>query len=268
MEKRIRFAAGTLMVGAVAMLPARSMAQPLPGSVRDLVGARASAGETSLEARGFSFISGGTRDGKKVAYWWNPNTKECVRVTTADGAFDRLAASPKSDCNQRSGDGGKAAAAVIGAAAIIGAIALAHKSHDHDNYAHYDDANNEAEYERGYRDGLYNNSYHNYDRSQAYSSGYESGVRARGHESGYRSGNYYGGGYLAHVSVRDLEGRERPFVWGQLAQRGFVIRDNKRTGDGRYATFWREASRQCVIVTSHNGYVDSIQRTDDRTCSF
>lgn len=253
---------------ALALQPAMLGAQALPGSVRDLVGARASAGESSLESRGFTFISGGTKNDRKYGYWWNPNTKECVRVATYDGRFDAIAVAPRTDCNQKGGNDGAAAAAVVGAAAILGAIALAHRSHDHDNDRHYDDARDEAQYERGYRDGLYNQTYHNYDRSQSYTSGYENGVRARGEESGYRGGNYYGGGYGAHVSVRDLEGRERAYATGQLSSRGFVLRDNKRTDDGRYMTWWRQASRQCVIVTSRNGYVASIERTSEQTCSF
>ena len=253
---------------ALAAQPAALAAQSLPGSVRDLVGEKASGGESALETRGFTFINGGTKSGRKFGYWWNPNTKECVRVATYNGVFETITVAPKADCNQRSGSNGAAAAAVVGAAAILGAIALSHRSHDHDNDRHYDDAQEESQYERGYRDGLYHQSYHNYDRSQAYTSGYENGVRARGEESGYRGGNHYGGGYGAHVSIRDLDGRERAYATGQLSSRGFVLRDNKRTDDGRYMTWWREASRQCVILVSRNGYVASMEHTSEQTCSF
>lgn len=261
-------ALAVILAGAMVCQPGIGSAQPLPGSVRDLVGARASSGESALETRGFTYISGGTRNGRKLGYWWNPNTRECVRVATADGAFEQITVAPKTDCNQRSGSNHGAVAAAVGAAALIGVLALAHKSHDHDNDRHYGDVQDEAQYERGYRDGLYSHSYHNYDRSQSYTSGYENGVRARGDEAGYRGGHYYGGGYGAHVSLRDLEGRERPYAIDQLASRGFVQRDSKRIEDGRYATFWREASRQCVIVTSHNGYVTSIERSAEQTCSY
>ena len=145
------------IAGAVLLQPVSVAAQALPGSVRDLVGARASSGESTLEARGFAYIAGGTRDDRKLGYWWNGNTKECIRVTTFNGLYENLAVSPKSDCNQKSGNDAGVAVA-IGAAALIGAIALAHKSHDHDNNNHYNDARSEAQYEQGYRDGLYNHS--------------------------------------------------------------------------------------------------------------
>lgn len=247
---------------------AASAAEPLPGSVRDLVGARASSGESTLETRGFTFISGSTKHGQKLAYWWNGNTKECIRTATQDGNFAQIVVAPKQDCGQRGGNDGTAAAVAVGAAALIGAIALSHKSHDHHNDRHYDDAMREAQYERGYRDGLYHQSYHNYERSQAYTDGYQQGVRARGEETSYRGGSYYGGGYSSHINLWDLRGRDRSYVNGQLVGRGFVRRDDKRTEDGRYATWWREASQQCVIVVSRSGRVDSIESTSEQTCRY
>lgn len=252
---------------AVILQPTQLSAQALPGSVRDLVGVKASAGESSLEERGFTYITGGTRDDRKFNYWWNRNTKECVRVTTFDGRYEKISVVPKSDCNQKGGNDA-AAVAAVGAVALIGALALSHKSHDHEDYSHYGDANSEAQYERGYRDGLYSHNYHNYDRSQAYTSGYENGVRSRASETSYRKDNHHGGGYSAHVSLRDLEGQDRSYVKGQLASRGFQLRDDKKTEEGRYSTYWRAASRQCVIVTAHNGYVTSIEHTGAGTCSY
>ena len=45
--------------------------------------------------RGFTYIAGGTKDDRKLTYWWNG-------VTTFDGSYERLAVAPKSDCNQTS----------------------------------------------------------------------------------------------------------------------------------------------------------------------
>ncbi|WP_344706189.1 hypothetical protein [Sphingomonas swuensis] len=251
---------------ALLLQPAAVHAAEPPGSVRDLVGARASSGEASLEARGFTFISGATRNGQKLSYWWNGSAKECIRAATDDGAFVQIVSAPKQDCGQRGGDNGAALAVGVGAAALIGAIALSHKSHNHDSGRHYDDVTRESHYERGYRDGLYHQSYHNYDRSDAYTEGYENGARSRGEETSYRNGNYYGGGYGSHVSIHDLRGADRGYAVGQLLRRGFIQRDNKKTDDGRYATYWREASRQCVIVVSHSGRIDSIESTSEDTC--
>lgn len=240
-----------------------AMAAP-PGSVRDLVGARAAGGESTLEERGFTMHHGLTRDGGKITYWWNPNTKECVKVDTYDGKFDSIDKANNSDCNQKGGNGDKTAAAVVGVAALLGIAALASKSHDRGDK--YSDQQNTAEYERGYRDGLYNQSYHNYSRSNAYSDGYSRGTEQRGHETSYRSNNYYSGGYTANVYVGDLRGQARPYAVSQMMSRGFVVRDNKKTDEGRFFTFWNQAAEQCIVMTSSNGYVNSIDNVSKRTC--
>jgi hypothetical protein len=250
-------AASLLAQGTVAV------AAP-PGSVADLVGARAAGGESTLEERGFTLHHGLTKDGGKVNYWWNPNTKECVKVDTYDGKFDSIDKTSNSDCNQKGSSGDKAAAAALGAVAILGIAALASKSHDRGDK--YSDQQNTADYERGYRDGLYNQSYHNYTRSNAYSDGYSRGTEQRGHETSYRSNNDYGGGYSAHSYVGDLRGQSRATAVSQLVSRGFVIRDNKKTDEGRYFTFWNQNSEQCVVMTSSNGYVNSIENVSKRTC--
>ena len=146
----------------------------------------------------------------------------------------------------------------------LGVAALASKSHDRGDK--YSDQTSTAEYERGYRDGLYNQSYHNYGRSNAYSDGYSRGTEQRGHETSYRSNNHYGGGYSAHSYVGDLRGQSRSYAVSQLMSRGFVVRDNKKTDEGRYFTFWNEGAEQCVVMTSSNGYVNSIENVSKRTC--
>lgn len=81
-------------------------------------------------------------------------------------------------------DGAKMA---VGAAALLGIAALLHKSH------HRDDRNfNEqqtADFERGYRDGLYNNSFNNHGDNGEYNDGYNKGVNERSQQSSYRYGN-------------------------------------------------------------------------------
>ena len=186
---------------------------------------------------------------------------------TYDGRFETITSTSASDCNQRGGSGDKAAAIAVGAAAILGIAALASKSHHRDDK--YQDERSTAEFERGYRDGLYNHAYHNYGRSDAYSHGFEEGVRERGHGSSYRPGNHNSyGGYSGYANVNDLEGRARDNAVNQLNSRGFVLRDSKRVEDGRYMTFWRSQSNQCVIVHSQNGYIVSVESVSARTCSY
>jgi hypothetical protein len=253
-------ASTTMLVSAIPAVAAT------PGSVRDLVGARAAGGESTLEGRGFTLIHGSTDYDRKINYWWNGATKECVKVATYDGKFESIAQTTNADCNQKGSSGDKTAAIAIGAAALLGVAALASKSHHRED--RYNDDRGTAEFERGYRDGLYNQSYHNYDRTDGYSHGYEQGVRERGHQTSYRSQNYYGGGYSSFSRVNDLEGRSRDSATSELSSRGFVMRDSKRVEDGRYMTFWREQSRQCVIVHTQGGYVVSTESVSARTCSY
>lgn len=259
------FRRGSAIISAVAVFvtPVAAVAKT-PGSVADLVGARAAGGEEQLEFRGFHQISSHTQDYSKISYWWNGNTKECVRVDTSDGKYSAIRETTKADCNKKGGDGDKAAVAVAGAAAILGIVALASKSH-HRGDANYDERGT-AEFERGHRDGLYNHAYHNYSRDDAYSRGFESGVREREQQSSYRGGNYYGGGYSPSVQFYDLQGRERKYAVNQMVSRGFMVRDNKKTDDGRYITFWREASRQCAVLNSSNGYVVSLENVSANIC--
>jgi hypothetical protein len=210
-------------------------------------------------------LHGSTKNDSKINYWWNPNTKECIKAVTYDGKFESLDKTTNADCGQRSG-GDAGVAVAVGAAAILGAIALSHKSNHHYDGNHYNDSQREADYERGYRDGLYNQSYHNYGRSDAYSDGYSQGTQQRGHETTYRSNNYYGGGYSAHTYIGDLNGQTRQRAVSQLMSRGFIVKDNKKTDEGRYFTFWNQASQQCVVMTSSNGYVNSIDNVGRGTC--
>jgi hypothetical protein len=255
-----------LALGAMMVQAVPAMAQT-PGSVRDLVGARAAGGETQLENRGYHYVTGSTKNNRKFNYYWNGNTKECLRVVTYDGRFETVTTTSASDCNQRGGGGDKAAAIAVGAAALLGIVALASKSHHREDK--YQDERGTAEFERGYRDGLYNHAYHNYSRTDAYSHGFEEGVRERGNESSYRPGNHANyGGYSGFVNVNDVYGREHQSATSELIQRGFNVRDNKQTNAGRYTTMWRAESNQCVILHSERGYVDSVEAASARTCKY
>jgi hypothetical protein len=213
---------------AVAM-PVLPVAAKTPGDVADLVGARGSSGESALESRGYAVVDTRTGDEKKWTHWWNGSKKQCITVVTADGRYQSISEASASDCNQTKAhnSGDKTAAIAIGAAALLGIAALASKSHDRGD--RYSDERGTAEYERGYRDGLYNQSYHNYNRSDAYSSGYEQGTRQRGYETSYRPGHGNGGGYGANVYVNDLVGQPKGSANAALAQRGFVIKDADKT---------------------------------------
>lgn len=111
---------------------------------------------------------------------------------TYDGRYNSIVSTLPADCNQpsSSGNDNTGAAIAVGAVALLGIAALAHRSHDHDDNQHYADHRREADYERGYRDGLYSHSYDRHDATSDYSRGYSAGVEQRLQESRYRDGDH------------------------------------------------------------------------------
>jgi hypothetical protein len=213
--------------------------------------------------RGYSLHHTSAGDDKKYTYWWNGSTKKCVRVTIEDGRYDSIKTESNVECGHNANDAN--AAAVLGAAALLGVAALASKSHHRED--RYPDANTTADFERGYRDGIYNQSYHNYSRSTAYSDGYEQGVRQRGYETSYRPGYHYSGGYSGYVDVNDLVGKRSTDARTELGARGFVQREEiEPDRGGHIRTFWRAASEQCIVVHTRDSYVRSIDTARKRNC--
>lgn len=149
-----------LVALTTALTPILSIAKSAD-DLRDLLGARAGSGESELESRGWVSITGHKTGSSSYGYWWNASRKNCVMVKTRDGRFDAISDVTNGDCNQKA-DNNNAALAVgaIGALAIIAALA-SHKSGHHDNNQHYADERQEADYERGYNDGMYSQPYHN-----------------------------------------------------------------------------------------------------------
>lgn len=255
------------MTVAAAMLAATTTAAmaKAPSDVADLVGARGSSGEDQLRSRGYSFHHASQGDDRSWTYWWNSSNRQCLAVVTSDGRYSSISSAPASDCGH-SGGGDAGAAVAVGAAALIGALALSHKSHHHENANHYDNQQSEADYERGYRDGLYNQAYHNYDRSDAYSNGYSAGVTQRNHETAYRPSYGYGG-YGGYVNTSDLMGLTNTVADSRLRERGFAYLGKEGGGgDGHDRLYWRAASEQCISVRTRAGQVFDIQSIRKRNC--
>lgn len=262
-----RFIAG-IALAAIAISPMQAQAAP-PDDVADLVGARGAGGETQLEARGYTFVDVTKGDERAYANWWNGSKKRCITVVTYDGRYQSIDKASASDCKQKSGDNGTAVAVAVGAAALIGALALAHKSHHHEGGAHGGNEQQEAAYDRGYRDGLYNCPYHNYDRSDFYSQGYQVGVQQRDYDGSHRpgQGGGGGGGYREDVYVQDLIGQARNYSEGELGRRGFSQIETYTTGgDGRFTTYWRQTSKQCISVNTRNQRVFDITTLRNKQC--
>lgn len=92
------------IIALSAGLPFPSAAQA-PSEVSDLVGARGAGGETQLQARGYRFIRTQTGDDRKWSFWWNADRRQCLSVTTVDGRYQSILATPAPDCGEQT-DGG------------------------------------------------------------------------------------------------------------------------------------------------------------------
>jgi len=160
--------------------------------LRDLVGAKGAGGEADLERRGYTHIDTSKSRDAAYGYWWSNQKQSCVRVTTRDGRYQALIDVDPSDCGQTKKESGMSdgAKVAIGAAALLGIAALAHKSHQRDDRNFNEQQT--ADFERGYRDGKYNNSFNNRSGSGEYNDGYNKGVDERSQQSSYRYGS--GGG--------------------------------------------------------------------------
>ncbi|GFE73706.1 hypothetical protein [Novosphingobium sp. TCA1] len=247
-----------LCLATALALPHEAMAQA-PSDLADLVGSRAAGGEQALESRGYVHINSTKGDDRTWSNWWKSSSKRCVTVATMDGRFNAITSTLPADCNQKASGGSNTGAIVAGAAAValLGALALSHKSHDHDDGKHYDD-DRDGVYERGYRDGLYAQSYHNYDKSDAYSQGYEAGVRQRGRETSYRDHDRRGAGYSPSVNVSDLEGARGSSADDEMQRRGFANVDGLKSGNTAYTIWYNRQTRQCLQMGVADGRVANI----------
>lgn len=231
--------------------------------LQDLVDARASSAEDDLESRGYVLTESNRSFGSVYGYWWSPQAKKCVSVRTSNGKISSIKDTTAEDCDQKEKDntGRNTAIAVgVGAAAVIGAIAIAHKAHQHEDEKHYDDPKREAEFDRGYRDGLYNNSFHDYSNAKEYRDGYSAGVNQRRQETSYSSGY---GGYTPYVSVADLVGARASSGESEFQSRGFRNVDGFKSGDSSYTIWWNSRTRQCIQAATVDGRYDSV--TDIQT---
>lgn len=212
-------------------------------------GMDAASAERELMNRGFKSISSHRSSGGFVnSYWWHGGNDNCVVVESMSGKVMTINDATDQDCGHHKGDGAAAAVGVVAGAAILGAL-LGGKSH-HKEGRDYDETKT-AEFDQGYRDGLYNGAYHNPSRSDAYSHGYEKGVEER--EANLRSHSRRGG-YVQTAQIDDLQGARAAGGMSELERRGFTQVDNFTSGNTRYSIQWKRDSRQCVQVTIADGH--------------
>lgn len=152
-----RVAAGAAL-GALLLAQSSMVQAKTPSDVTDLIGARASSGESILRDRGYEYTNGRTGSSTKWGYWWHKGGSRCISVATVDGRYQSIDKVSASDCG-KSGNSGSGAAVAIGAAAIIGALAIASSNKDKDRYpgwngSQYPHGNNVTPYELRYIIGM------------------------------------------------------------------------------------------------------------------
>ncbi len=243
-------------IACTALIAAPAMARKA-SEMTDLVGARASSGESQMEARGFVQIDNKVGEyNTRHGYWWNGSDKNCLHVETYDGRYSSITDASKGDCNQKDGSGD--AAVAVGAVAGVALLAalLSHKKHNHPDNQHLADQQTEAQYERGYNDGLHGAAYHNYDRSDSYSTGYSNGVEQKNSNTSYHHGR---GGYSQVAKFDDLTNARASSADSALGQRGFGNVDAFKSGNTAYTIWYRRDSRQCLQMTVADGRVYDIR---------
>ena len=83
----------------VPLFSASVLAQdPAPRDVRDLIGSRASSGDSALRSRGYEFYNSSRSGSRIYSNWWKQRSRTCLSVVTYDGRFDSIVTAPSFDC--------------------------------------------------------------------------------------------------------------------------------------------------------------------------
>ena len=105
--------------------------------------------------------------------------KKCLTLTAGAAIGLQVLATPAHALNDRE-------KTALAAAALLGIAALSHHNHHDRDASQSNDAQYKAMFERGYRDGLYNDAYDSRHSSTAYSRGYDAGQKERANRLAYK----------------------------------------------------------------------------------
>ncbi|MCB2048726.1 MAG: hypothetical protein KDE32_10935 [Novosphingobium sp.] len=155
---------------------------------RALQGKRTNDAVRTLRDLGYSEVRRHKDGGQEWVYYRNKGaTNPCIGIVSNGGYVTSSTGFAETECH--SGDAAGAAAGVA-VAAILGAALLSHHDKNHSDGKHYANANDEAEYERGFRDGVHNGQFVNYDHNMSYSDGFAAGSRERENKLNANRYNY------------------------------------------------------------------------------
>jgi hypothetical protein len=265
-----------ILCATLAVAPAWAQVPVI--SLSDLVNQGSDYAQRELQSRGYVFIQSDQRGSKTWQYWWQNRDNTCARVAHVDGRASSIVSVSPTDCNQyqtaqaqgqQSKDSGglsTGAKVAIGAAALLGVAALAHRSHERDEEKHKTEQQ-VAEYDRGYRDGLYHQPFHDYNRSQSYVDGYNAGQQKRDAETRYRSPWGHHSGQAAYVSLNDLVEARASSLDDTMRQRGFVNKGGYKSDNRAITTWWNVSTRQCMQVIVSDGRVQWVGSIAEGNCT-
>ena len=225
-----------------------------------------------MNNNGYTLISSDWHYDRNWGYWWQQSSRTCIRMQDDGWKVTAIETTSGTDCNQKSdssGEGGgmsTGAKVALGTAAILGVAMLASKSHQREE-KHDQDENSTAEFERGYRDGLHHERYHNYQNTSAYSDGYNAGQKKRDEDTRYRSNSGYHSGYQRYVSIDDPVGVRASSADSELRSRGFRNAGGYQQGNKSFATWWNEATRQCVQAVTKDGHIKRFESISEGNCN-
>jgi hypothetical protein len=255
------------LVVLASVLPAGMVMAAVPGNLSDIAYQDVQWGGDQLRARGYTLISSHRNNGKNYQFWWRDSANSCVQAVADKGKYEDLKSTTPTDCNQyhqSATKGSDEAAAAVAAAAILGAIALSHKSHEREGS--HNDSQSMSEFERGYRDGTHHERFHNRNDSRAYTDGYEAGQRERDVQTSYRSDSGYYSGNQRYVSVEDLKGASGSGADSQMRSRGFRDTGGYKQDGKSFTTWYNGATRQCVQLVTREGEVRHVNSLDEGNC--
>lgn len=69
-----------------------------PADIADLVGARASGGETQMQVRGYNLIRSTRVRDQSWTLWWSDVQNQCVAISTDDGRYASIERVPEPNC--------------------------------------------------------------------------------------------------------------------------------------------------------------------------
>lgn len=240
-------------------------AQDTPRDVKDLVGARAAGGETSLKSRGYVFIKTTKSDDRSYSNWWKASSKTCLTVATFNGRYDSIVSGPAEDCKKESVDSGNATSngAPDDVADLVGARA----------------AGGETDLKsRGYRfiktsksdDRSYSNWWNATSKTcltvATFNGRFDTIVSGPADDCKASSGGSASSGSSAQIDLSDLVGARGAGADTEMQSRGFRNTRSSKSGSASFTYWFNPDNRQCAMMTVRNGKVSSVTKSFDRSC--